>query len=1080
MKQIKPKVIHKFEQFFRADPPELKVVNFKLFTEYIFTFIIQNITSNTRGFQLRGPQDKAFKFRILEDVENTLIRPGLHLTFEVIFYPEEHRDYESQFLFIPGPDDPITTVPIRCFRDPPALTLPDIVDLNSSLVYSSQKGQFTITNTGGFATFSFQSKSGRPINGSFIDGPFTLTPATFDLGPDQSITIDITFSPIKPGKHKVSYEIIAQHFPQSFYFISQGESFDPTLKFTICEESDLFVPFIPDESGKAKIIEIQNITDVEYPFHIQQIPIHINETSRLFSLYPEYYVQENTEITSPFHISPMSGRVKPHCKISLRIGFTPMMFSSYSLKLLVFADKIPSQEGVLTSVQMLTVDIEASSGTTSVVIQPPLVIFNRIIPQINMTKAVELLNRSFLNVNLQWRKSDLVTPNPVVFGIDPNKTVTVLLNCLLTKNSKNERKNSLIFKHQPELEMQAKASEVWHIISSTKNNSSKKEEENSDLSATSATHLYTINFNEKENEEKNTEIDIKRYSSCVFNTNLRLMPSMSNLEFMKGIKSGAHLTDEVYFSTNALNELSFTYTATIHPPLLDFTPSTLEFGCVLTGETATKELVFINKIECPIGFIIEDPNMPEMTIRDREGFVVDQKSVFVDLHFDNPEAVERLITISTFWCDENGNRIESLPSTTFDVPIVAIFDRPIVYVKNKVIDIGNVFPTLEYEANTEIELLNLFPTTFDFIDESNRVELNMPEENTEATIKFNSIPCDKSELPSSDGKLKQENSSIVKAVEKNKSASVYEYTRTTPENGKLDYQDNKTAKINLVACFSRLGEQALPFVCKIIGRSYRCAIIAHVKPPKITLITDKIDFSNDFVICNRSHSFVKVENECGVASTVQVRMIDNCSNVFSLDSRKVFHLSPFGTAEIPVSCYSEIHGDYYGKLNLVIKDPWQYKEIEIPMHVKALGSFFGFQKHTLGYTVNSDGDFISFGEEIKASNKKLIRRLTLVNFSSESITVDWSISNCVKGRKYVTIGLDINDDGFVILDIKETKDANKQDPFKLLTSKSVIESHGKAVVVVEFNPENVGEFNGCVAARSGEFIHMLGLHAIVV
>ena len=74
----------------------------------------------------------------------------------------------------------------------------------------------------------------------------------------------------------------------------------------------------------------------------------------------------------------------------------------------------------------------------------------------------------------------------------------------------------------------------------------------------------------------------------------------------------------------------------------------------------------------------------------------------------------------------------------------------------------------------------------------------------------------------------------------------------------------------------------------------------------------------------------------------------------------------------------------------------------------------------------------------------------------------------------------IEDNGNVVLSVAETPDANKQDPFSLQTSKSVIESHGKTVVVIEFDPKNVGEFNGCVAAQSSEFIHALGLHAVVI
>jgi hypothetical protein len=54
-----------------------------------------------------------------------------------------------------------------------------------------------------------------------------------------------------------------------------------------------------------------------------------------------------------------------------------------------------------------------------------------------------------------------------------------------------------------------------------------------------------------------------------------------------------------------------------------------------------------------------------------------------------------------------------------------------------------------------------------------------------------------------------------------------------------------------------------------------------------------------------------------------------------------------------------------------------------------------------------------------------------------------------------------------------------QEPFRLLTEQTLIDSHGKTVVIVEFTPGEPGVYNGCVAARSGEFIHTLGICAIV-
>jgi hypothetical protein len=287
----------------------------------------------------------------------------------------------------------------------------------------------------------------------------------------------------------------------------------------------------------------------------------------------------------------------------------------------------------------------------------------------------------------------------------------------------------------------------------------------------------------------------------------------------------------------------------------------------------------------------------------------------------------------------------------------------------------------------------------------------------------------------------------------------------------------QSAEIRVAAQFCALGERALPFICHVTGGSYTCAVIARVVPPKLALLTEMIEFSADFVICKRSQAFVRVANECGVKSTVQLEMIESCGGVFELDDSSLHEV--IDEVEFPVSCYSEIHGDYNGMLRLVIKDPWQFREIDIPLHVKALGSFFGFQKHTLGYTTDLGGDYVSFGKNIQVGSEKVIRRLALANFSSEAITIDWSLANFVKGRRYATLEIGVQDNGEVEVTVDQTEDANVDRPFRLLTSRTVVESHGKTVVILEFTPEFGGTFSGCVAARSGEFIHTVALLAVV-
>jgi hypothetical protein len=194
-------------------------------------------------------------------------------------------------------------------------------------------------------------------------------------------------------------------------------------------------------------------------------------------------------------------------------------------------------------------------------------------------------------------------------------------------------------------------------------------------------------------------------------------------------------------------------------------------------------------------------------------------------------------------------------------------------------------------------------------------------------------------------------------------------------------------------------------------------------------------------------------------------MVDSCNKVFSLDDTTVHDVTD--VTEFKVSCYSEIHGDYNGMLRLLIRDPWQQREVDLPLHVKAMGSFFAFLKHTLGYTTSLDGDFISFGTEIPLGSEKVIRRLALANFSSEPIPVDWRIANFAKGRNYATLDVVVDGDGSVQVIIDETEDANLQQPFHLVTSRTIVESHGKTNVIVEFEPTAVGVFRACVAPGAG-------------
>lgn len=1146
---IVQKTIPKPEKIFKATPNELKIVNFTLSKEYVMTFTLQNVSSRTQGFQINGPKDPAFRFKILENVNNPQIRPGLHLTFEVTFIPTEPRDYESTIIILPGPNEQSTAIPIRCYRDPPQLILNDIVDLQATLVHSSISGSFTITNRGGIAFFSFSSIHGREDSMMYIDGPFTLTPSQFQLERGQSIEINVKFKPTVVGLQKASFEINAQYFPQKFYFITQALAAVPRLRFKICDDDRLLLPFLPSDANSTRAIEIYNDSDVSYPFYIQIVRPKESTKSELKVLFPETEI-ETVKTSTPFSVKPSSGFIGARDTISLKITFSPKMFAFFRANLVIFAHRIPDEAGVLGSRKMLTVSAEATAGRPCLSVIPPLVIFSDVVPRVLSKQTIEVQNESSLTAKLQWRKSDIISPSPVVFEVGSKQKESVELCFFLSRSIssllpsslssifwKNSKKNFLSPTNNDDRNLTSHPSSQNYAISFSpllkRTNSLKYDQtspvktpsDNDDMNSNENVGEINGSVTEEMNDLGLPSTKMRKFLSYK-ESRAAFAPSPKSVQAIDDQDScnASGRNDQSSSNSNFINQMKFTYSANVMDPNLIVEPPVLEFGCVLIGQKGIQKLHLINPTECPIGYTISYPQTGDWIIEKSTGIVETELDLTIEISHDSQDTLSDFITIKTFWTDEDGSQIESLPTSLFDVPVFAVFDKPFISIENRIINIGEVFPTLEYKSMIKISLLNTFPTNFTFEGYSSNVCLttrpltpgktdNQTEEKVTLTDrssapitirsksqirKKNSMPKNAKEIQrastvtltqrserlspvdnENDTENEKENLETNESVESQsqKVFNVVEYVRTDPVCGRLEF--NESCEVNIYSNFCKIGDLSLPFVCNIMGNSYTCVVLAHVKPPKLSLKTPTIDFSSDFIICKRSSSFVVVENECGVPSTVRLEMEDDCNGVFSLDDDTTKEVSGEQKVEIPISCYSEIHGDYHGKLKLIVKDSWQRKEISIPLHVKALGSFFGFMKHTLGYEIGNDGDFVSFGKKIKVGSQKVVRRITLENFSSDEITVSWSLVNLVKGRHYVDVALDVDDSGFTKIDVTTTAECELMEPFKLLTEKTVIESHSKTVVIVEFTPSEVGEFRGCVAAKSGEFVHTLDLVAIV-
>jgi hypothetical protein len=646
---------------FRATPSELKVVNFELSREYYLKFTLQNCSSHTCGFHLRSPADPAFRIRILDEVKNSEVRPGLHLTFEVVFFPTEPRDYHGSISIIPGPDLAVTTILLRCYRDPPVLHLPGTVDLGATLVYSVKPGEFTIANRGGIAHFELHSPSGHEESETYTDGAFSLVPSQFELNRGQSITINVQFKPVTTGEHSASFEIRPRHFPGTFSFIAKGDAAVPSLKFAICDDDRLLLPFLPADANTTRALEIRNDADVSYPFSIQVFRAWDDTRSDLARLYPDTDTTTVQGQSSPFTISPMLGLIGARESVTLNVGFAPTVFAFYRINIILSANRIPDETGTLGSRKMLTIAAEATTGPPSVAIQPPLVLFSDVVPRRPTVQSIDVVNDSSLGVKLQWRKSDVITPSPVVFDVNSHKRSPVELSCCLTQAVRGvEPSTSAIFKH------------FWKDRVSVSDR----------VGGPPPSQHYAIAFlplsrnvarespapvQAVEQEDEMPNLFSVRHSVSFWNN-----PARDDVK----LSASVHPRDDVTLRTATSTEMTFVYSAKVLDPSLLIDPPVVDFGCVLSGKMAHQVLTFRNSSGCPIGYSIE---YDQMQIDQPTGIVGDSPvAVGIDLQCFVPTPVSLIITIRSWWVDTSNAEIPSLPRWVCDVPIYAVFDYPII------------------------------------------------------------------------------------------------------------------------------------------------------------------------------------------------------------------------------------------------------------------------------------------------------------------------------------------------------------------------------------------------------------------
>ncbi|CAH1233881.1 DLEC1 [Branchiostoma lanceolatum] len=350
---------------FVASPSEVVFRQYSVGQVYEMILDLKNVTTASRQCRVIPPKTSHFSVGLGQfPGEQGIVAPGMSCQYTVRFAPDSLADYDDCVQVQTQSASPMY-IKVKGRREPPALTLPSVLDCGHCLVGGCRVVQFLCRNEGGPGRFCLMPKKNWPTAnyrsistpGRVELAPFEVRPAVFQLMPGEAILLEILFAPTSIKTFNQTVTMVCDNCQIKHFTVKGvGQTAGVEMMMVAGGESEPLPGEILDATARHLIrfdsvhpmtfaqrtMAIRNTTDVELPFHWQMVkptleppdPGEGEKVSGNIECYPD--------VGTAFSIVPEGGVLQPSNTEEFVVTFAPTQEeTSYNSVLHMILHHIP-------------------------------------------------------------------------------------------------------------------------------------------------------------------------------------------------------------------------------------------------------------------------------------------------------------------------------------------------------------------------------------------------------------------------------------------------------------------------------------------------------------------------------------------------------------------------------------------------------------------------------------------------------------------------------------------------------------------------------------------------------------------
>ena len=215
---------------FQTEPKVVEFSDYEVGGQYSLPIIFRNISAVTRSLRVIPPLSANFTIEPLEYPKASkggLIATGMAVRSKIVFFPDSVGDYSDTFKV--ETEGGAYEVPLKAHREAPLLTLKSTLDVGTCLIGDAIRVGFSCSNAGGQGKFRLLRPEDYPEVPTDIDWPaigcqrfhsFTVYPVEFSLQKNESITLNVEYSPLSLGDHYQEFFLLCDNGEVRKYIIN--------------------------------------------------------------------------------------------------------------------------------------------------------------------------------------------------------------------------------------------------------------------------------------------------------------------------------------------------------------------------------------------------------------------------------------------------------------------------------------------------------------------------------------------------------------------------------------------------------------------------------------------------------------------------------------------------------------------------------------------------------------------------------------------------------------------------------------------------------------------------------------------